>query len=146
MSKLTFRYEYESPIFPPEKQPDDLGRLFMTAQTAQFSGSGDFCVYWQDVVALGDELKAYPIKPDQPIVRRWGFEQGEGDDTILALEIAPSDSIGGLAVRFIIADQFEPQYRVAGHFTTNYSDIERFSNDIVLLMKRDIEEAVLIGQ
>jgi hypothetical protein len=146
MSKLTLRYEYEAPYLPPEKQPDHFGRLFMTAETARFSGKGDFWVQWQDVVELGEELKTYPISEDRPIVRRWGFEQLEGNDTILAIEIMPSDKIGGLAVRFIIANQCEPQDRVSAQFKTTYSEIHRFSNDISLLMKQAIEEVVLTGE
>jgi hypothetical protein len=145
MSKLTFRYEYEAPFLPPERQPDDAGRLYMTAETARFSGSGDFWVQWQDIVELGEELKTFPIPADRPIVRRWGFDECDGNDTILAIEIAPSDGIGGLAVRFTIADQFVPEDRVWGHFNTNYSDLDRFSNEIRLLMKQEIEEAALAG-
>jgi hypothetical protein len=65
---------------------------------------------------------------------------------ILRLEIAPADKHGNLAVRFEIADDYEPRHRVRGSFLTNYPDLAAFRAGIAQLMNREVEKAILSGQ
>lgn len=70
----------------------------------------------------------------------------EGDDLILRMEVSPADKRGNLLVRFELADDYQPQDRIRGHFMTNYPDVARFSDGIARLMSNEVEEAVLRGQ
>jgi len=146
MSSLTFRYEFNPSFFDPKLPRDDFGRLTVSAQTAHFSATGGFWVQWQDIAEFGQSLGVFPIPKDAPIVAQWGLDQLEGDDLILRIEIAPANRRGDLAVRFEIADDYEPQERVRASFRTNYPELTAFRDDIAKLVKNEIQEAVLVGK
>jgi predicted membrane-bound spermidine synthase len=145
MNKLTLQYQYDASFFAPKKSRDDFGRLSLAVETERFSGKGGFWVQWQDVKEFGEALSVYPIEADRPVVGQWGFDMQDGDDLILRLEIAPANTRGDLAVRFEIADDYEPRHRVRGSFMTQYSDLSVFSVGVARVMNREVEEAVLTG-
>ena len=148
MSKLVLSYQYDASFFKtnPKQIRDDFGRLSVAVETDRFSGRGGFCVQWQDVKEFGKALEPYPIRKDHPVVIQSGFDMQEGDDLILLIEIAPADERGNLAVRFEIADDYEPRDRVRGSFLTNYTDLAAFRVGIEQLMDREAEVAILSGQ
>jgi hypothetical protein len=117
-----------------------------TWETDRFSGKGGFWVQWQDVKEFGEAMSAFPITTEQPIVPQWGYDKHEGEDLILRLEIAPANKRGDLSVRFEIADEFEPDCRIRGYFTTNYPDLDAFRFNIAGLIGREAEEAILVGR
>lgn len=146
MNSLSLQYKYDSSFFDPKRPRDDFGYLTVTVATEHFSGKGGFWVQWQDVKEFGDALSMFPIPEDQPIIAQWGFEMQEGDDLILRLEVGAENKRGNLAVRFEVADQYEPRNRVRGGFMTNYPEIEAFRVAIGRLMNNEVEEAILIGR
>ncbi|MHA6721823.1 hypothetical protein [Sphingomonas sp. RS2018] len=146
MSKLTLRYEYDRSFFDASAIKDDFGRLSVDVETDRISVRGGFWVQWQDVVELGEDMHAFPITDGAPIRAQWGFDQQEGDDLILLLEITPADRRGNLKVRFEVADDYDPSVRARGYFTTNYRDVEKFRVGIAHLMARETTEAMLVGQ
>jgi hypothetical protein len=148
MSSLILEYQYDSSFFnsKPDEIRDDFGRLSVRVETDHFSGKGGFWVQWQEVREFGEALKDYPIRQDRPVVVQWGFDMQEGDDLILRLEIAPADKRGNLAVRFEIADDYDPRQRVRGSFLTNYPDLAAFQVGIAQLIDRKVDEAILSGQ
>ena len=146
MSRLTLQYQYDSSFFDPKQSRDDFGRLSVAVETERFSGKGGFWVQWQDVRKFGEALDKFPITAEKPITVQWGFNMQEGDDLILRFEIAPANKRGDLVVRFEVADDYQPQYRVRGWFLTNYPDLEAFRTAIASLMTGEAAEAVLIGQ
>lgn len=146
MAKLTLRYRYDPSYFDNRLTRDDFGRLSVTAETKLFSGKGGFWVQWQDVAEFGEALRRFPITANEPISVQWGFEMQEGDDLILRMEVCPADKRGNLLIKFELADDYEPQDRIRGHFVTNYPDLSRFSDEIARLMSNEVEEAVLHGQ
>jgi hypothetical protein len=146
MSLLILRYRYDASFFDPALDRDDFGLLTISVETERFGGQGDFWVQWQDVREFGDALAAYPLDERSPVVAQWGYNQQEGEDLILRLEIAPANKVGDLVVRFEIADQHEPRERVRGSFRTNYLDIDAFRSAIAQLMDNKAEQALLRGR
>lgn len=149
VARLSFAYEYDASFFNPDlpaEKKDDFGRLTISVATDRFSGRGCMWVQWQDVKEFGEALAAFPITEDAPIVGRWGYNDGEGDDLILRVEIASADKRGNIVVRFEVADYVEPAERVKASFLTNYPEIEAFRLEIAKLMDGDIDEAVLTGR
>ncbi len=146
MSRLAFRYRYDSSYFNPKLDRDDFGWLSVSASNGQFEGHGGFWVQWQDVREFGEALAVFPISADAPVIGQWGFNYQEGDDLIIRVGIAPADPRGNLRVSFEIADQDEPRSRVRAWFLTNYPDVETFRAQITALMDHEIGEAVLVGR
>ncbi|WP_395390981.1 hypothetical protein WBP07_10510 [Novosphingobium sp. BL-8A] len=145
MNKLTLRYRYDSSFFDAAEVRDDFGRLSIDVRTDRFSGTGAFWVQWQDVKQFGEALSAFPIATGSPIVAQWGCNRQEGDDLILRLEIAPANSRGELAVRFVVADDLAPHNRVMGEFLTSYAELDTFRIGIERLMNHEADQAVLEG-
>jgi hypothetical protein len=145
MSKLTLNYEYDASFSDPTLTRDDFGFLSVSVETERLSAKGGFWVQWQDVKEFGEALRVFPISTDKPVIAQWGFSMQEGDGLILRVEVASADRRGTVAVRFEIADHVDPRSRARGQFTTNYPDIEGFSDEIVRLMNREVNEAVLHG-
>lgn len=137
MGQLTLRYEFDA--------DDDFGWLDAEVRTDKFSGRGGFWVQWQDVEEFGQSLRAYPIPADAPLRGAWGFEPWEGDSLIIRIEVAPANPRGDLKVEVEVADHIEPTERLRASFLTNYPQLEAFSGSIEKLMKRQTEEAVLVG-
>ncbi len=92
----------------------------MSVVTDRFSARGGFWVQWQDVKEFGEALNTFPISAAHAVVAQWGYDEQEGDDLILRLEVGPADKRGNLAVRFEVADDYEPANRARGSFLTNY--------------------------
>lgn len=145
MSRLSLRYEYDESFFDKRLDRDDFGRLTVSVAAERFSGQGGFWVQWQEVREFGEALSAFPIESDKPLKARWGYDQLEGDDLILSIEIAPANRTGDLVVRVEIGDDLERWARVRTSFLTNYPDLEAFRLAIGELMDRKIDEAVLGG-
>jgi hypothetical protein len=137
MSQLTLRYEFD-----PE---DDFGWLGVEVETARFSGRGGFWVQWQDVEEFGQSLRTYPIRSEAPLTGAWGYEPWEGDALVVRIEVAAANHTGDLKVSVEVADDHEPNERVRTSFLTNYPQLESFSGSIEKLMKRQSNEAVLLG-
>ena len=145
MNKLVISYKFDPSYFDKKLPPDNFGRLSLIVETEKFKGKAGFWVQWQDVVEFGESLNQYPIKQDAPISVQWGFDNQEGDDLIIRLKILPRGSRGELTASIELADDYEPSQRLTVSFRTTYSAVELFRSDIAKLMKREIEEAVLLG-
>lgn len=146
MSKLALGYRYDRSFFDPQLPRDDSGSLSVAVEIEGISAKGGFWVQCQDLNEFGEALSIYPIAADQLVVAQWGFNMQEGDDLILRLEFVPADNRGNLAVRFEVADQYEPRNRARGVFLTNYPDVATFREEIMQLMNNEVEEAVLNGK
>lgn len=146
MSQLAFRYEYDASFFDPKLDRDDFGWLAVSASSEHFEGRGGFWVQWQDLREFGEALAPFPISADAPVVAQWGYDDQEGDNLIIRVEIAPDDPHGNLRVSFTIADLHESQNRVRAVFITKYSDVQAFREQIAELMDGKIGEAVLSGR
>ena len=101
---------------------------------------------WQDVEEFADTLSTYPLSADHPPTAQWGFNNHEGDDLIIRLEVKPIDRRGTLSVSVEIADDFEPRRRVRAAFNTHYPQVEKFREGLVGVMRREVAEAVLSGE
>lgn len=146
MSQLAFSYKYDASFFDAQLNRDDFGWLAVSASSDHFQGRGGFWVQWQDVREWGEELAAFPISSDAPIVAQWGYNAQKGEDLIVRVEIAPADLRGNLRVVFEIADLHETQNRVRSAFLTNYPDVLAFSQQIAALMDGKLSEAILQGR
>ncbi len=138
MSSLKVSYEHSA--------DDDFGRLRLAVETPDFAGRGGFWVQWQDVEEFADTLSTYPLSADHPPTAQWGFNNHEGDDLIIRLEVKPIDGRGTLSVSVEIADDFEPRRRVRAAFNTHYPQVEKFREGLVGVMRREVAEAVLSGE
>lgn len=145
MNRLALRYQYDASYFDPGSTRDDFGWLYVLASNDRFQGCGGFWVQWQDVREFGEALATFPIGTDAPVVAQWGYNHQQGDDLIIKIEIAPADRRGNLRVGFTIADQHDPQNRVRSSFLTNYPEVDIFRTQIIRLMDRELDEAVLSG-
>ena len=137
MNELKLTYEFDS--------GDDFGWLGVEVRTEAFSGRGGFWVQWQDVEEFGRSLRTYPIRSEAPLLGAWGYEPWEGDALVVRIEVAPANSRGDLKVSVEVADSYETSQRVRTFFQTNYPQLEAFSGSIERLMKREANEAVLLG-
>ena len=137
MSNLTLSYL--------ETEGEDFGVLCASVETADFSGRGRACVQWHDVEAFAANLLAYSLL-DEPPVLRCGFNEGQGDDLIVSVEVKPADSRGGLTVSVEIADHVKPTRRVRADFRSHYSELAAFQNALMQKGRGEVEEAVLAGE
>jgi hypothetical protein len=133
--KLTYKFELD----------DDFGWLGVEIRTERFSGRGGFWVQWQEVEKFGQSLRTYPIRSEAPLLGAWGYEPWEGDALVIRIEVAPANSRGDLKIGVELADHYERSERVRTSFHTNYPQLEAFSDSIEKLMKRNANEAVLLG-
>jgi hypothetical protein len=145
MNCLKLRYRYDASFSDPKLDRDDFGRLELSVETQNQSGTGGFWVQWQDVRELATALSAYPIAKDKPISARWGFDDCEDDNVIIDLLVEPKDALGELIARIELADEHEQWRRVRTAFRTGYPALEMFVRDIGRVMDSEIEEAVLLG-
>lgn len=136
MNKLVLRYKFDA---------DDFGRLSLEVVTEHFSGKGSFWVQWQDVIEFAEQLAVDPIEVENPIVAQWGYDMQEGNDLILRISIAPKNPIGDLTVSVEVADDDEPARRLNTSFRSGYAALDLFRRDIVRLMEKKTDEAVLFG-
>ncbi|KPF75895.1 MAG: hypothetical protein HEQ21_04950 [Blastomonas sp.] len=146
MAKLLLSYRFDQSYFDKELDRDDFGRLSIRFETENFTGSGGFWVQWQDVVRFGDDLVAYPINAESPIIAQWGYEMQKGDDLIIRIAVAPKNKTGDLLVSVVLADDHDQSQRLNGSFVTEYAAIESFRQDIARMMTDGAHEAVLHGQ
>ena len=137
MSELRLTYEFD-----PD---DDFGWLGVGVRTDRFSGQGGFWVQWQDVEEFGQSLRTYPVTREAPLLGAWGYEPWEGDALVVRIEVAPANSRGELEIRVEVADHHERWERVRTSFRTHYPQLEAFCSGIEKLMKREANEAVLLG-
>ena len=145
MNKLALRYKFDQSHFDDKLPPDDFGWLSVIVETASFKGESGFWVQWQDVVEFGQSLDRYPIELGSPISIQWGYNKQEGDDLIVRMQISPRGSRGELTASIEIADYDDNSQRLITSYRTTYAAVDLFKGDIAKLMKREIDEAVLLG-
>jgi len=141
---LSFEYEYS------RDDDDDFGKLTAEVRTPSFSGRNRMWVQWQDVVDLAAALATFPIEADDPVTAEWGFGGSDPSQavttTITKVSIAPQGRTGGLIVRVALTDQHDASDRCSTHFTTDYPSIERFGDEITIMMRDRTGRAVLHGR
>lgn len=145
MNRLILKYRHDKSYFDKSLDRDDFGRLTLRVETEAFAGEGGFWVQWQDVVEFGQSMNAFPIQPDNPIVRQWGYEMQEGDDVIIRISIGPKNTTGDLLVSVVVADDHDQSQRLTVSFRSGYPALDTFREDIARMMKREITQAVLKG-
>ena len=145
MNKLALRYKFDPSYFDDKLPPDDFGWLSIIVEAGKFKGESGFWVQWQDVVEFGESLDRYPIEQGSPICIQWGYDKQEGDDLIVRLKISPRGSRGELTASVEIADYDEKAQRLITSYRTTYAAVDLFRSDIAKLMKREVDEAVLLG-
>ncbi|PZT84727.1 MAG: hypothetical protein DI637_13355 [Citromicrobium sp.] len=145
MNRLALRYKFDRSYFDEKLPSDDFGWLSVIVETASFKGKSGFWVQWQDVAEFGESLDRYLIEQDSPISIQWGYNKQEGDDLIVRLQISTKDSRGALTASVEIADYDNNSQRLITSYRTTYAAVDLFKNDIAKLMKREIDETVLLG-
>lgn len=125
---------------------DTVGRLFLHVGTASYKGEGFFWAQADGLADFAKAIAAYPISADQPAEVRFGYDQCEGEDLIIRIEIAPVDAIGHLRVRVEVADLNEPDNRLKVAFQTTYSEIDAFRVALGPLLNGQDAKATLLAR
>jgi hypothetical protein len=139
MNSLKVRYDHSH-------DDDDFGQLHLAVKTQAFSGRGRFWVQWQDVEELAEKLNSYPLSADDPPRAVWGYNDCQGDNVIIALEVKPINTRGTLRTSVEIADYDEPGRRVRTYFHTHYPQVAEFAAELLAVMRRERDEAELRGE
>jgi hypothetical protein len=134
-ASLTLRYEFS--------RDDDFGWLGAKVRTAKICETGGFWVQWQDVEEWAAKLAACPLPG--PVDADWGYSEGGEYETVVGILLAPAGATGELDVRVTLADSDDPRVRCDAAFNTRYPDLERFATALGKMMKREAQEAVLLG-
>lgn len=138
MSSLRFRYE-------PDPNDEYAGRLWLTVTTQRFSGCGFFWEHRRGLTGFAEELEKYPISASKPPLYRAGYNDGVGGDAVLLVSVKPKDPVGGLLVDAVVSDLFERDQRLTASFSTTYTDVARFLEQLSTLAGGGADEAVLTG-
>jgi hypothetical protein len=135
-ASLTLRYEFSA--------SDDFGWLEVKVRTSRICGVGGFWVQWQDLEEWAAKLVAYPL--NGAVEADWGQRPSGGDyQTIVGILLSPAGTTGELEVRVALADRDDLRFRCETAFSTHYPDLERFAAALSKMMKREADEAVLLG-
>ncbi|MDO9337812.1 MAG: hypothetical protein Q7T61_15565 [Caulobacter sp.] len=124
---------------------DGLWRLHADLRTDAFSGKGWSWAIPDDLLAFAEQLSAYPILAESPATLRLVYDQGEGDDLRLKVQVRPFGSLGRLVVRVEIADPDDPSCRLKAKFGADYASIARWIPALRSLAAGRREEATLSG-
>lgn len=68
-----------------------------------------------------------------------------GGDAVLLVSVKPKDPVGGLLVDAVVSDLFERDQRLTASFSTTYTDVARFLEQLSTLAGGGADEAVLTG-
>jgi hypothetical protein len=139
MSSLSFRYE-------PDPDDEYTGQLWLTVTTQRFSGRGFFWAHQRDLTGFAKSLGAYPITASNPPLFKAGYNDGDGDDAVLLVSVKPKDSVGGLLVETVVSDLYERNQRLTTSFSTTYTEVASFVEELSALAGGGADEAVLTGQ
>lgn len=141
-AQLTLRYEFSSDA------DDDFGWLAVSVQTDAFTGRGGFWVQWQDVREMAPKLDSYPFSSANPFVEEWGQCNGDGSnyEVIVGISILPANKTGDLDVIVRIADHYDTRRQCQAVFQTNYPAVANFASELMAVMDRQRDEAVLLGR
>ena len=123
---------------------DDVGKLWMTVETACFSGEGFFWSYRDGARQLADKLKLYPL-PDAAEAK-WGYDNVAGEKVVLSLRVVPVNKTGDLVAEVQIADLHDLRQRVSAIFSTTYAEAETFRQQLESLMDGSANAAELLGR
>lgn len=136
-ASLTLRYEFS--------RDDDFGWLGAKVRTAKICETGGFWVQWQDVEEWAEKLAACPLP--SPVEGDWGYwPSGGAWETVVGIWIEPAGGTGDVRVRVTLADSEDPRIRCETAFSTRNPDVERFASALIRMMKREADEAVLVGR
>jgi hypothetical protein len=124
---------------------DGVGLLRFAVKTQDFSGAGGFWAQRSDIEAFAAAVAVYPLPEATPPSVRLGYNQLDGDDLIVSVQVRAGDRRGGLMVYVEIADHLDLARRLKTSFKTGYPELERFQQRLVRLAKGEVEEAVLDG-
>lgn len=140
-AKLTIRYQFSL-------DDDDFGWLAVSVETEPFAGQGGFWVQLQDVDEWTAKLDAYPFSTEDPCVVDWGQCDSDGSNyqVIIGIKIIPANKTGDLDVVVRVADHHDTRRQCQAVFRTNYPDTERFAAQMRTIMRREADEAVLLGR
>jgi|SRR5690606_32980135 len=133
MSHLTFRYE-------PDPN-DDVGRLWLSLQTAHFTGTGFFYSYRNGLLEFAEGLRNYPLA--KPLAWKTGYGDAAAKDAILRVQIEPVGPLGHLSAEVEIADLHDPSIRVNAKFETSYEAVAELRKQLIALSEGRTDEAVL---
>jgi hypothetical protein len=125
---------------------DGVGLLRFAVETQDFSGVGGFWAQHSDIEAFAAAVAVYPLPDAQPPSVRLGYNQLEGDDLIVSVQVRAADRRGGLIVYVEVADHLDAARRVRTSFKTGYPELERFQVRLVRLAKGEVENAILEGE
>lgn len=138
MNSLSLRFEPD-----PE---DTVGRLFLHVGAGSFKGAGFHWAQPSDLDAFATALSAFPIPAQQPAVLQLGYNDCEGDDLILGVEITPADGSGHLRVRVEVADMYEQRDRLRVSFQTTYSEVDIFRSSLEHVARKGEGKATLLAR
>jgi len=133
---------------------DGTGELFAEASANGFSGVGSAWFNRSEILEFANALAAYPIPKDKLPKIVGGFwrsdAKGELEQEHLAISVYPIGGVGNLGIQVRLAtaensSEMRPEslHLVKLEIETNYNALAMFSKQIIALINRRVEKAVL---
>jgi len=131
---------------------DGTGKLVARVSVRGFAGEGGAYFGVDDIERFAAALGEFPIGTDPRPSLAGGFWKkdmsGELDQEHLALVAYPVDSRGHIGVQVRIADEVwahrpEECRRLQVEVLTSYESLQKFGNQLLALVRENVEEAVL---
>jgi len=122
---------------------DGVWKMHLELQSESFSGRGWCWAGPESLKEFASQLAGCPLAND--VTLRLGYDQMQGDDLMLLLNIHPIGNLGVLEAKVEIADADDPTCRLKAKFHTSYASVDRFVPQLRALASGAREEAVLLG-
>lgn len=136
MNSLTLRYD------PSPDPEDETGQLWFDLRADRFSGSGFFWSNLSELPEIITRLKSYPW--GDAATWAWGYDEAQGPDSVLSLQIEQANPRGGLKVSVLIRDLYDPEQRLQSTFQTDHAALEELRIQLIQLHQRSVGEGVSV--
>jgi hypothetical protein len=139
-----------------EANSDGTGKLIAEVASSGFAGRGEAYFNLPSLADFSQELRAFPLSQSNPPRIEGGFwskeERGALEQLHLSIRAYQIGSKGQVGIRVRLADpplwpddRSESQNTAEIELMTSYAALERFANDLELLIESKLDEAVLGG-
>lgn len=135
-SKLRFQFDtYE----------DDCNLLHLWFESVTCSGYGACWTDSESLLEMAVDFSAYPISPEKPPILSLGYASLDGSETVelIYMSAIQIDGRGTIGLRVSVRsdDRFlEPNYRASALLRATYADLERISQGLMALSRKQATE------
>jgi hypothetical protein len=133
---------------------DGTGKLIAEVASSGYAGRGGAYFDLQRLAEFAQELRAWPLSQSNPPYIEGGFWSQDKRDVLeqlhLSIRAYPIGSKGQVGIRVRLADpplwpddRLESQNVADIEIMTSYEELQRFANDLKLVIESKLDEAVL---